>query len=82
MTPFKIKSLQQRLVLFLLIPVALLLFSMGFFGFLFARKTMLNEWKEASILKLERAAHFIDMRLDISMKWIEMFNKTGGMRDG
>jgi adenylate cyclase len=55
---------------------------MGFFGFLFARKTMLNEWKEASILKLERAAHFIDMRLDISMKWIEMFNKTGGMRDG
>ena len=82
MTPFKIRSLQQRLVLFLLIPVALLLFSMGFFGFLFARNTILREWNEAAILKLERAAHYIDMRLSRPIEWIEAFHKTGQLRDG
>jgi len=81
MNPFKIKSLQQRLVLFLLFPVALLLFSMGFFGFLYARGVMLNEWKEASLLKLERAAHYIDMRLSRYIDKIEMFNTTGAMED-
>jgi len=82
MTFFKIKSLQQRLVIFLLIPVAFLLFSMGFFGFLYARKTMLDEWKQVAILKLERAAHHIDMRMSRPIEWIEMFHKTGEMSNG
>jgi hypothetical protein len=58
-----IRSLQQRLVLFLLLPAALVLFAMGFLGFLYARGIMLNQWREAAILRLERAAHHIDMRL-------------------
>jgi adenylate cyclase len=58
-----IKSLNQRLALFLLLPVALLLFLTGFVGFIFARNVLLDDWKEASVLKLQRAAHFIDMRL-------------------
>jgi hypothetical protein len=62
--------------------VALVLFSIGFFGFVLARKTMLNEWKEASILKLERAAHYVDMRLSRPIQWMEMFNKTGSMDEG
>jgi hypothetical protein len=77
-----IKSLRQRLVLFLLLPVASLLFIMGFVGFIFARATMLDEWREAAILKLQRAAHHMDMRLSRPIEWVEMFHKTGGYRGG
>ena len=77
-----IRSLQQRLLLFLLLPVTLLLFSIGFFGFFFARNIMLDEWREAAILRLERAAHHIDMRLSKPVEWIKLFHNTGGMRDG
>jgi adenylate cyclase len=72
-----IKSLRQRLILFLLLPVATLLFIMGFVGFIFARATMLDEWREAAILKLQRAAHHMDMRLSRPIEWMEMFHKTG-----
>jgi adenylate cyclase len=77
-----IKSLNQRLALFLLLPVALLLFLTGFIGFVFARKVLLDEWREASLLKLQRAAHHIDMRLNRPIAMIEMFNKTGEFQDG
>jgi hypothetical protein len=76
----KIKSLQQAMVLFLLVPVAFLLLAMGAFGFFFAREVILDQWKEASILKLEQAAHQLDMRLSKPMEWIEMFNKTANSR--
>jgi class 3 adenylate cyclase len=79
---FQIKTLQQRMVLFLLLPVGLLLFGVGFSGFIFARDTMLSAWNEAAILKLERAAHHIDMRMGRPMDWIEMFHETGGMAEG
>jgi adenylate cyclase len=72
-----IKSLNQRLALFLLLPVALLLFLTGFVGFIFARDVLLDEWKEASVLKLQRAAHFIDMRLSRPIELINMFHNTG-----
>jgi len=78
MKRFKINSLQKRLVIFLLIPVALLLIAGGFAGFIFARGTMLDAWREASILKLQRAAHHIDMRFNKPIEWIEMFHRTGG----
>ena len=84
MSFLKIKSLQQRLILFLLVPVSVLLFGMGFVGFLSARNTMLDQWQEAAILKLERAAHHVDMRLTRPIEWIELFNETGrgmGMGD-
>lgn len=77
---FKIKSLQQGMILFLLVPVALLLLGAGAFGFLFSRQILLDEWKEASILKLERAAYQLDTRLRQPAEWIEMFNKTAESR--
>jgi adenylate cyclase len=72
-----IKSLNQRLAFFLLLPVALLLFLTGFVGFIFARSVLLDEWKEVSVLKLQRAAHFIDMRLSRPIEVINMFHNTG-----
>jgi len=70
------------LAVLLLLPVALLLFAVGFTGYLYARSTMLETWKESAVLKLQRAAHQIDMRLTRPMEWIQMFHETGGDGSG
>jgi len=77
-----IRSLKQRLTLFLLLPVAVLLFLTGFLGFIYARNIMLREWQESAILKLQRAAHHLDMRLGRPVEWINMFHRTAGERGG
>jgi len=51
-----IKSLNQRLSIFLLLPLAALLFLMGFVGFFYAIEVLLHQWREASVLKLGRDA--------------------------
>ena len=76
-----IRSLQQRLVIFLLLPAALVLFAMGFLGFLYARGIMLSQWREAAILKLERAAHRIDMRLSKPIMRIKMLQKAADQQE-
>jgi class 3 adenylate cyclase len=75
-----LRSLNQRLAVFLLLPVALLLFLTGLGGFFFAINVLLNEWQEASVLKLQRAAHYIDMRLNRPIELINMFHSTGEYR--
>lgn len=77
-----VKTLQQRLVLFLLIPIASILLGVGVMGFLFARNALLDEWKKISILKLERAAHQIDMRLNQPIQLVRIFHQTGDMAEG
>jgi HAMP domain-containing protein len=62
--------------------VAGLLFLTGFVGFIFARSVVLDQWKEASILKLQRAAHYIDMRLSRPIVLINMFHNTGEVQGG
>jgi sigma-B regulation protein RsbU (phosphoserine phosphatase) len=75
------KSLQQRLAIFVLFPVALLLLGMGFAGFVYARNSLLAQWREAAFLKLQRAAHGVDMRLDRTRRWIGMLDAAGGSQD-
>ena len=74
-------SLQQRLAIFVLFPVALLLIGMGFAGFIYARNNLLAQWKEAAILRLQRAAHSVDMRLDRTKRWIKMLDGAGESQD-
>ena len=69
-------SLLRRLIVFLVIPVALLLFAMGVFGFVYARGIMIDQWREAAILRLERAAHNIDMRLRQPIDHLKMVQKA------
>jgi len=59
----KIKSLQQRLLLYLVLPVALFLSGLGAAGYFYIKDSLWQEWREAAILRLERAAHHLDMRL-------------------
>jgi sigma-B regulation protein RsbU (phosphoserine phosphatase) len=76
------KTLQQRLVLFLLLPVALLLLGVGAFGFITMRQALLSQWREATIGKLERAAHHVDMRLQKPKELIQMLHEAAGSPNG
>ncbi len=77
-----IKTLQQRIILLLLLPIAAVIAISGVLGFLYARENLLDAWREGAIVKLQRAAHYIDMRLGRPVEWIEMFRRTsGGMGD-
>jgi phosphoserine phosphatase RsbU/P len=63
------------MVLFLLLPVAVLLIAMGWFRFTYTRDNLLKEWQEAAVLKLQRAAHQVDMRLSQPKLWMQMLSK-------
>jgi sigma-B regulation protein RsbU (phosphoserine phosphatase) len=71
----KINTLQQRFVVYMVLPVALLLFVMGTIGFIFARGAILQQWEEAALLKLQRAAHHVDMRLAQPKEWVSWYLK-------
>ncbi len=79
---FSLYSLQGRLVVLLLLPVALILFSAGGIGYYYAHQKILAQWNEAAILKLERAAHQIDMRLSKPMELMSIFLNLGNGFDG
>lgn len=70
------KTLNLRLTLYLLLPVGTLLLLTGAFGFFYAKGIMLEAWREGAILKLQRAAHHLDMRLEEPMAWIRMIEDT------
>jgi class 3 adenylate cyclase len=70
--------LQQRLALYLILPVAIFLGSTGILGYIYIRDALLREWQEAAILRLERAAHHLDMRLQTPIQWMESLAQTGG----
>jgi len=76
MDMFKIKSLQQRLAIFLLTPVGLLMIFTATAGFFYARNALLDEWRKNTILRLRGAANSIDMRLDRPMNWMQMYLST------
>ena len=72
------KSLQQRFSILVLLPVAVLMVAMGFAGFSYARDQLLTQWGEATILKLQRAAHHVDMRLSQPKEMLRLFHSTAG----
>ena len=77
-----IKSLQRRLSLLVLLPVAVVLLFVGIFGFIYMRGTLFAEWQDASIVKLQRAAHQIDMKLGRITDWFQVFHHTSKGRGG
>ena len=69
-------TLQQRLSFFVLLPVAVLLLGMGAAGFFYARNKLLDQWGEAAVLRLERAAHQVDMRLNMPKIWLDLYQRS------
>ncbi len=75
----RLTSLRQRLLIFLLLPVALLLVGLGGMGFYYARQSLLDSWRESALLSLERAAHAVDMRLAQPEDAVELINRLAGL---
>ena len=76
------RSLQQRYSIFLILPVVLLMVFIGFAGFFYARNLILSQWQEAAVLKLQRAAHQVDMRLARVKELIGIFHLAPEGREG
>ena len=64
---FAFKTLQRRLIALLVVPVTLFLLGFGIFGYRFIHGILFKEWQETAILRLERAAHQMDMKLHEQM---------------
>ena len=75
------RSLQQRHSIFLILPVALLMLTVGVTGFIYARNLILGQWQEAAILKLQRAAHRVDMQLGRVKELVGIFNQVSEDKD-
>ena len=71
------KTLQRRFIFLLLVPVTLFLLGFGVLGYRFIQNILFTEWQEIAILRLERAAHQMDMRLHGQMQWMETFARAG-----
>ncbi|MEX1300365.1 MAG: adenylate/guanylate cyclase domain-containing protein [Desulfotignum sp.] len=68
---FQFKRLQTRLLVSLLLPVVVMVLLGGVAGFWYARNIMLDQWRESAVVKLQRAAHYIEMRL---LKPVDLLN--------
>lgn len=74
---FAFKTLEQRLIALLVFPVILFLLVIGVFGYRFIQGLLFKDWQEIAILRLERAAHQLDMRLQGKMQWMDTFARAG-----
>ncbi len=79
LSKFAPTSLQQRATLFILLPTLLILTVMGFISLIFIRETLLDQWEETAIAKLQRAAHHIDMRLLSPKRVLTLFREEKGI---
>ena len=61
---FHPKSLQQRTIIFILLPIFVFLTVAGIFGYRAVRGLLLQQWGETALANLERAAHRVDMQLN------------------
>ena len=74
---FAFKTLQRRLTVLLVVPLTLFLLGFGFFGYRFIHGILFKEWGDIAILRLERAAHQMDMKLHEQTGLMESFARAG-----
>ncbi len=79
---FNFNSLERRLTVLLLVPVTLFLVVLGVYGYRFIQGLLFKEWQESAILRLERAAHQMDMRLQGQSDWMAMIARSGSDPQG
>jgi len=58
----------------MILPVAILLITMGILGFIYTQHGLFIQWGNSAVLELERAAHQVDMRLSRPKEWLQVFN--------
>jgi adenylate cyclase len=77
MKSYHFKTLRGRLTAQLIVPVVLLLLGAGFAGFIYARRSVIEQWNQRVILQLQEGAHEIEMRLSKPMELMTMFSHSG-----
>ncbi len=69
-------SLQKRFLLFVLLPVAIVVASFGFAGFIYTKGYLIDQWLTSAQLQLERAAHEINMSLEQKLDLVGLIAKA------
>lgn len=72
---FQPKSLQQRTLLYILVPTFFLLITLSLIGFIVLRDMLLDQWGSVAISRLQRSAHLIDMELKKPKELIVMLQQ-------
>lgn len=75
---FQPRSLQQRNLLFLMLPTLLVLLVMAVGSLLLVRTAMLSQWEQAAIARMQTAAHQVDMRLMRPKRLLMLFQEQTG----
>ncbi|GEM_PF-211071 len=75
-------SLQRRFSLFVILPVAVILAVTGIGSFLYASYYLVDQWRWTSVLRLEKAAHQIQMRLDEKLRLINLIAGADNIPNG
>lgn len=70
------KSLQQRTLLYAILPTFILLITLSLIGFLFVRNVLITQWGETIVSRLERSADLIEAKL-IEPKKLLMLLQNG-----
>lgn len=70
---FAFKSINMRLIMMLVLPVAIFLTVTSILEYVYIRNIILEEWQESTNLRLERAAHQIDARLSRLLGGMQAF---------
>ncbi len=75
-------SLQRRFLLFLLLPVVVIMSLTGFASFMYARSYLLDQWRSSAMLRLEKTAHQIRMKLDEKRRLMDLIAEADGIPGG
>lgn len=62
----------------LVLPVVVFLVVTSILEYVYIRTIILEQWQESTTLRLERAAHQMDARLDRLLRGMQAFSQTGG----
>jgi class 3 adenylate cyclase len=76
------RRLRTRLFVFLILPALVFLGGAGVLGYVYIRQALLEQWREAAILRMERAAHQMDMRLQKTKDWLQLLVAAGNSPEG
>jgi len=71
------KSLQNKLIAFVILPVVIVLSSIGIAGFFYIRDGLSSRWQEIAVLQMKRAAQRLETRLNDAVHLIESFAQAG-----
>lgn len=77
--PIQPRTLQQRTLVFILLPTFLLLMGLSIGGYIFVRNILLNQWGETAIAELQKTAHQIDMRMRKPKDLLQVLQIDGKM---